>query len=279
MLTTFNLLNVVAPVAPVTCRVFPSLFILASAVCKSLQCLISALTQGSRSGHFLRLTCSLVLWGGRTLQTNIADVCGECSQFMDHTGFAPARSVCAFLVYTAQAPGCSAGHSPRQALCFMNFPGLNRSGSDSQVLCKGTDSVRCAFCALPRSEQLRWPGLLRAHSISLHWLHRKSFLSLLGILCNSAFRWACLSFSPLPFALLYLGICKASSDNHYVFSCFFFLGMPFITTSSVHSSSGILSIRNDIGGEITPHILHCNTWSSKMWVGKVYTGLPRWCWW
>ena len=42
-----------------------SLFILASCVCKSLQCLISALTQGGEGGHLLRLTCSVVLWGGR----------------------------------------------------------------------------------------------------------------------------------------------------------------------------------------------------------------------
>ena len=42
-----------------------SLFILASSVCKSLQCLISALTQEGESGHLFRLTCSVMLWGGR----------------------------------------------------------------------------------------------------------------------------------------------------------------------------------------------------------------------
>ena len=36
-----------------------------SSFCKSLQCLISALTQGGEGGHLLRLTCSVVLWGGR----------------------------------------------------------------------------------------------------------------------------------------------------------------------------------------------------------------------
>ena len=40
-------------------------FILASSVCKSLQCPISALTQGGEGGHLFRLTCSVVLWGGR----------------------------------------------------------------------------------------------------------------------------------------------------------------------------------------------------------------------
>ena len=43
----------------------PSLFILASSVCKSLQCLISALTQGDEGDYLIRVTCSVVLWGGR----------------------------------------------------------------------------------------------------------------------------------------------------------------------------------------------------------------------
>ena len=48
----------------------------------------------------------------------------------------------------------------------MHFPGLSRSGSGSQVLHKGTDSVGPAFCALPRSEQLRQPGDRGVHSPS-----------------------------------------------------------------------------------------------------------------
>ena len=43
-------------------RRFP---VLASTVCWSLQCLISAQAQGGGGGHFFRLTCSVVLWGGR----------------------------------------------------------------------------------------------------------------------------------------------------------------------------------------------------------------------
>ena len=45
------------------------------------------------------------------LQTNITGVCGECicSQCLGHTGFDPAHGVCAFPVYNAQAPVCSAG--------------------------------------------------------------------------------------------------------------------------------------------------------------------------
>ena len=58
--------RVLKSVAPVTSRSVPfSSFILASSVSKSLQCLISALTQGGAGGYFFRLTCSIVLWGGR----------------------------------------------------------------------------------------------------------------------------------------------------------------------------------------------------------------------
>ena len=63
-------------------------------------------------------------------------------------------------------------------------------------------------------------------SISLHWSLRKAFLSLLAVLWNSAFGWIYFSFSPLPFAcLLFSAIYKASSENHFAFLHFFFLGM------------------------------------------------------
>ena len=95
---------------------------------------------------------------------------------------------------------------------------------------------------------LVFPILLFA-SISLHWSLRKAFSSLLAILWNSAFKWVYLSFSPLSLAfLLFSAIFKVSSDNHFAFLHFFFLGMVLITTSctvlqtSVHSSSGSLSV-------------------------------------
>ena len=55
----------------------------------------------------------------------------------------------------------------RPALGCMHFPGPRRSGSGTQVLHKGTDSVGPAFCALPRSEQLRRPGAWRVRSLRL----------------------------------------------------------------------------------------------------------------
>ena len=87
-------------------------------------------------GSLVQLCCG----EGGTLQTNITGVCGECLQHLGHAGVAPAHGVCAFPVYTAQAPGCSAGNCLKQALGCVHFPGLSRSGSGSWVLHKGTDS-------------------------------------------------------------------------------------------------------------------------------------------
>ena len=61
----------------------------------------------------------------------------------------------------------------------------------------------------------------------------------------------CFLFS-LPLAsLLFSAICKASSDKHFAFLHFFFLGMVLVTASSttswtsVHSYPGTLSIRSN----------------------------------
>ena len=62
-------------------------------------------------------------------------------------------------------------------------------------------------------------------SISLHYLLKMTFLSLLAILWNSTFSWVYFYFSLLPFAsLLFWDICKVSSDNHITFFNFFSLG-------------------------------------------------------
>ena len=123
-------------------------FILAFSVCKSLQCLISTLTQGGEGGHLFRLTCSVVLWGGRNTankyrwQTNIAGVCGESPQCLGHTGFAPAHGVCAFRVYTAQAPGCSAGE-------------LSKAGPGLRALPR-SKLLRFRFLGTPQRRRLGW---------------------------------------------------------------------------------------------------------------------------
>ena len=100
---------------------------------------------------------------GGTQQTNITGTCGDCLQCMYHTGFDPAQDCMWFPIYTAHAPGYSAAHCPKWTLTSVHFSGLSCSGSASCILHKGTDLVRCAFCALPRSEQLRRPGAYQAH--------------------------------------------------------------------------------------------------------------------
>ena len=105
-----------------------------------------------------------MLWGGRnTVNKYHWRVWGVLAVSGPHW-ICPAHGVCAFPVYIAQALGCSAGNCLRWALGCMHFPGLSCSGSASRVLHKGTDLVGPAFCAFPRSEQLRWPGAWRAHS-------------------------------------------------------------------------------------------------------------------
>ena len=92
--------------------------------------------------------CSLVqlcCWEGRVLQTNITGVCGDCSQCLGHTGFAPAHGMCFSSLH------CLGFRllCKEWALGCVQFPGLSLSGSGSRVLHKGTDSVGPAFCALP----------------------------------------------------------------------------------------------------------------------------------
>ena len=99
---------------------------------------------------------------GGTLQTNITGMCGECSQCLGHTGLA--HGVCVFPSILLRLQAALQGNCLKPALGCMHFPGLSCSGSGSRVLHKDTDPVGPAFCALPRSEQLRRPGAWGAHS-------------------------------------------------------------------------------------------------------------------
>ena len=89
---------------------------------------------------------------GGTLQTNNTGVCLQC---LSHTGPAPTHGVCALPAHTAQALGCSSGNRLSLALGCMHLPGLSRSGSGTQVVLRGADSVGPVFCALPRYKPLR----------------------------------------------------------------------------------------------------------------------------
>ena len=100
---------------------------------------------------------SLVQFQEHCKRVSLACVGSACS-VRTTPGLPQVTAVCAFWVYTAQAPGCSAGHDPKRALSFMHFPGLSHSGSGSRVPRKDTDLTGHGFCALSKSENLRRPG-------------------------------------------------------------------------------------------------------------------------
>ena len=118
-------------------------------------------------------------------QTSLACV-GRARSVWATLGLPPLTGVCAFPVYTAQAPGCSAGELSKAVPGLHALPRskpLRFRFSGTQVLgYKGTDSVGPAFCALPRSKQLRPPGALQAHPprlrcvLSSPWSQSISFL-------------------------------------------------------------------------------------------------------
>ena len=104
---------------------FP-LFILASSVCWSLQCLISALSQGGGGGHSFRLTSSVVLRGGRS------------SANRSH-----------WRVWGALAVPGPHWVCPAHGACI---PGLHCSGS--RLLCRELSDAGPGLHALPRSKPL-----------------------------------------------------------------------------------------------------------------------------
>ena len=108
-------------------------------------------TRGAVVGTFLGSLVQSCCGEGGTWQTNNT---GVCSQHLSHSGPAPAHGACALPAHTAQAVGCSARNRLGQALGCVHLPGLSHSGSGTQVVLRGADSVGPAFCALPRSDQL-----------------------------------------------------------------------------------------------------------------------------
>ena len=95
-------------------------------------------------------------------------------------------------------------------------------------------------------------SLLLFSSIPLHCLFKRVFLSLPSILWNSGFHWISFHFSLAFNSLLSSAICKASSDNYFIFLHFFFFGLVLVTASctvlwtSIPSCSGTLSTGSNL---------------------------------
>ena len=88
---------------------------------------------------------------GKEEHCNITGMCGECSQCLAHTGFAPAQGVYAFLVYTAQAPGCSAGE-------------LSKAGPGLCAL-PISKPLRFRFSGTPQRYRLGWACVLCPYEV------------------------------------------------------------------------------------------------------------------
>ena len=161
---------------------------LASSVCKSLKCLISALTQGGKGGHLFRLTGSFVLWGGRSM----------ANKYLWRVWGVLTPVACAFQIYPAQTPGCSEGElskagpgllaHPRPKLLRFRFSGTPQGGrlGWACVLCPpqvlAARATRCLVSTLPQVNGVSYhlPGPTRLVS----GVHRKSAVS--GVLCVSS---------------------------------------------------------------------------------------------
>ena len=122
-----------------------------------------------------------------TLKTNIAAVCGQCSQCVDHTGFAPTHGMYISWSTLLSLQAALQGNCPKQALDFFHFLGLSCSGLCSQVLHKGIDDWACVLCC-SQVKQLRRPGAWRAHcpSWAVRLNHFPSSSHLVSWVCSES---------------------------------------------------------------------------------------------
>ena len=156
------------------------------------------MTHGAKVVTYLGSLVQLCCGEGGTLQTDITGVWGEFSQCLGHTGFAPAHIVCAFPVYTAQAPGWSAGElskvgpglhaPPRSKPLMFRFSGTPQRHRlcwawvlwPSQV--PAAQATRCLASALSPGG---WYVLSPPHpSHGVSWVHSRCIIS--GVPCVSS---------------------------------------------------------------------------------------------
>ena len=136
-----------------------------------------------------------MLQGGRNSASKYHwRVWGSAHSVWATLGLPPAHSVYAFLVYTAQAPGCSAGDLSKAGPGLHAHPRSKPFRFSSQVLHKGADSVGPVCCTTLSGDQVRgaralssWGGMayrLPRPSCSVSWVRSGSTVS--GVLCVSS---------------------------------------------------------------------------------------------
>ena len=120
------------------------MFIFSSSFCKSLQCLISTLTQGSEDVHLFMLTCSVTFWGGSDNANKYYwHVWGLLAVDGPHWVYHNPRRHVLPRSTLLRLQGALQGHCLRWALCFVKSLGLSHSGS--QVLHRDTDPDGLCF--------------------------------------------------------------------------------------------------------------------------------------
>ena len=110
---------------------------------------------GGEGGHLFRLTCSVVLWGGRNTANTYHWCVGSARSVCATLGLPPLKACVLFQSTLLRLQVALQVNCLNWALDCEHFPGLSCSSSGSWVLHKGADLVGPAFCARPRSEQLR----------------------------------------------------------------------------------------------------------------------------
>ena len=139
-------------IAPVTSKAVPS--VLASSVCWSLQCLISALKKRGRWWTLFQAHLFSRAVGREGCCKQITLV--SARSVPDTLGLAPLTA------HNTQALGRSAGNRLRPALGCMHLPGLSHSGSGTQVVLRGADSLGLRIVPFPGPSSL---GVWRAQSL------------------------------------------------------------------------------------------------------------------
>ena len=160
---------------PVASKAVP--YVIASSVCWSLQCLVSALTERGRwrTLFFFWLTFSVTLRGGR--EGCCKQITLACARSASATlGLLPVHGACSLSAHTAQALGCSNGNYPWPALGCLHFPGPSRSGSGTRVVLRGTDSqLGLRFVPFPDPSS-SGDELFGAHDCCDLWPPRRSVI-------------------------------------------------------------------------------------------------------